>query len=217
MQNSILSLENMTRLELLPFLKEPGVLARYEGSIDKEGGNADWDWWLYQEENGEWVIFDVDGPGCIYNFVQHRYPSSEEPVFRFYFDGESEPRFTIRHSEFGRKHPFVAPLAGIFAGDDVQPCGRGPIHVVRSFIPIPFRKSCKVTSSVKLEGHDRSKGQGGWGHIICHEYADAENVVTFTGKEDCSSLLRQWNSVGKDPKPTRGNEIVKGENVVFPL
>ncbi len=31
--------------------------AHYEGSIDKTGGNADWDWNLYQDENGEWVLF----------------------------------------------------------------------------------------------------------------------------------------------------------------
>ncbi len=200
-------IEDMTRLDLLPFLEGGGMQAHYEGSIDKLGGNADWDWWLYQDENGEWVIFDVDGPGCIYNFVQHRYPTCEEPIFRFYFDGELEPRFSIRHSEFGKKHPFIAPLAGFFEGDDIPPAGRGPIRVVRSFVPMPFAKSCKVTSSVKLEGCDRGKGQGGWGHIIYHEYATPEGVKTFTGKEDYSALLRLWNSVGKDPKPASGCEI----------
>ena len=96
--------ETMADLKSLPVPKT-GCRAHYEGSIDKKGGNADWDWALYRDADGEWVLFEHLGPGCIYNFVQHRYPSCEEPVFRFYFDGEETPRFTIRHSEFGEKIP----------------------------------------------------------------------------------------------------------------
>lgn len=77
----------MRDLRCLPLLRD-GVTARYEGSIDKAGGNADWDWSLYRDERGEWVLFDHQGAGCVYNFVQHRYPDSLEPTFRFYFDGE---------------------------------------------------------------------------------------------------------------------------------
>ena len=43
-------IENMLKLDLLPFL-EGGVQAHYEGSIDKLGGNADWDWWLSSLES----------------------------------------------------------------------------------------------------------------------------------------------------------------------
>ena len=117
------------------------------------------------------MLFDVDGAGCIYNFVQHRYPTSPEPVFRFYFDGETSPRFTLRPRDFGCQPPFIKPFADIFVGDDVPPRGRGPIWVVRSFVPMPFQKGCRVTSSVKLEGFDKGSGHGGWGHIIYHRYA----------------------------------------------
>lgn len=161
-------------LTRLPHLR-PGVTAHYEGSIDKTGGNADWDWWLYQDVRGEWVLLDVDGPGCIHNFVQHRYPTSPEPVFRFYFDGETESRYALRPADFGTKPPFVKPLADIFVGDDIPPCGRGPIWVVRSFVPLPFKKGCRVTSSVKLEGFEKTKGHGGWGHIIYHSYAEGQS------------------------------------------
>ena len=199
----------------LPFLKD-GVQVHYEGSIDKRGGNADWDWWLYQDERGEWVLFDVDGPGCIYNFVQHRYPVSPEPTFRFYFDGEAEPRFEITPKEFGRKPPLVEPLAAIFVGDDNPPQGRGPIWVVRSFVPMPFARSCRVTSTVKLQGNDRSLGEGGWGHIMYHSYTCAEGVETFTGREDYKPLVDLWNRVGEDPKPTAGNVEVRTAATVEP-
>ena len=42
----------MRDLRCLPLLRD-GVTARYEGSIDKAGGNADWDWSLYRDERGE--------------------------------------------------------------------------------------------------------------------------------------------------------------------
>ncbi|MEI6169119.1 MAG: DUF2961 domain-containing protein [bacterium] len=206
-------IDNMLALDRLPFL-DGSVTAHYEGSIDKQGGNADWDWWLYQDDRGEWVLLDVDGPGCIYNFVQHRYPSSKVPVFRFYFDGELEPRFTITPAEFGKKFPFIKPLADIFVGDDIPPQGRGPIWVVRSFVPMPFRKSCRITSSVKLEGADKTKGEGGWGHAIYHRYATVEGVKTFTGQEDYSPLLRAWAAVGHDPKEVTGPEQVAGNVTV---
>ena len=180
-------------LARLPYLR-PGVSAHYEGSIDKAGGNADWDWWLYQDARGEWVLLDVDGPGCIHNFVQHRYPSSEVPVFRFYFDGETEPRHTLTPADFGKKSPFVKPLADIFVGDDIPPQGRGPIWVVRSFVPLPFTRGCRVTSSVKLEGFEKAKGHGGWGHVIYHSYAEDRpqirlSPVATTETKKCAATI----------------------------
>ena len=187
--------ETMADLKSLPVPKT-GCRAHYEGSIDKKGGNADWDWALYQDADGEWVLFEHLGPGCIYNFVQHRYPSCEEPVFRFYFDGEETPRFTIRHSEFGEKYPFTEPLASRYIGPYDN--GRGPIRVVRSFVPMPYKKSCKITSSIRLEGCDRSKNQGGWGHVVYHSYENGDGVETFSPAEDPAQqrLTALWKQTG---------------------
>ena len=187
--------ETMADLKSLPVPKT-GCRAHYEGSIDKKGGNADWDWALYRDADGEWVLFEHLGPGCIYNFVQHRYPSCEEPVFRFYFDGEETPRFTIRHSEFGEKYPFTEPLASRYIGPYDN--GRGPIRVVRSFVPMPYKKSCKITSSIRLEGCDRSKNQGGWGHVVYHSYENGDGVETFSPAEDPAQqrLTALWKQTG---------------------
>ncbi|HZG76207.1 MAG TPA: DUF2961 domain-containing protein [Paenibacillus sp.] len=201
---------NMERFDLLPLLRD-GAQVRYEGSIDKQGGNADWDWWLYREGD-EWVLFDVDGPGCIYNFVQHRYPDGPEPTFRFYFDGEREPRFEIKPSEFGSKPPFVAPLADAYLGPDDN--GRGPIRVVRSFVPMPYAKSCKVTSTLRLKAP--GKGDGGWGHIVYHAYDTADGIVTFTGAETYVRLLEMWSRVGEDPKPATRERAHRLERLELP-
>ena len=61
-------LSRMTNVARFPVLDRE-MKVKYEGSIDKKGGNADWDWSLYQDKKGEWVIFDVAGAGCIYNMV----------------------------------------------------------------------------------------------------------------------------------------------------
>lgn len=169
----------------------------YEGSIDKKGLNADWDWSLYQDKNGEWVIFDVRGAGCIYNIVQHRYLSSREPAFKFYFDGDTIPRFTLRLSEFGEKHPFVEPLASSYIGPYDN--GRGPIRVARSFVPMPFKESCKITTDIRLEGFDRQKGEGGWGHVVYHMLAGSTGVSTFDGTEDYRQLENIWKQAGSHP------------------
>ncbi|MDD4772137.1 MAG: DUF2961 domain-containing protein [Eubacteriales bacterium] len=190
-------INEMVDLKNLPVLKR-GVKTHYEGSIDKAGGNADWDWWLYQDKelNNEWVIFDYIGPGCVYNFVQHRYPTSEEPTFRFYFDGETEPRFEIKHSQFGEIYPFVEPIASRYIGPVEN--SRGPIRVVRSYVPMPFAKSCKITSDIKLEGYNRALGQGGWGHVIFQSYSEVadEEIKTFSINHDYNMMITLWKNVG---------------------
>lgn len=199
-------LEQMTRLERLPLLR-PDVQVHYEGSIDKLGKNADWDWWLYQDqETQEWVICETDGPGCLWNFVVHHAVSHSDPVYRFYFDGGKVPAFEIRHSEFGSKPPLVAPLADKFlpqVGKDARLQALA-FQIVRSFCPMPFAKSLRITSSIKLEGNHTTGG--GWGHAIWHSYPTARGISSFTGKEEYTKLLELWRQVGTDPKPVTGNE-----------
>ena len=181
-------------LRTLP-LDRSGTRIHYEGSIDKAGRNADYDWCLFEDDRhpGEYVLFDAQGPGCILNFTQHRYPTSREPTFRFYFDGEDAPRFEIRHSEFGEKAPFVEPLATRYVGPVDH--GRGPIRVVRSFVPMPFARGCRVTSDVALEGFDKAKGGGGWGHVVWQSFPDG-GIGTFDPLADTAALERLWKKSG---------------------
>lgn len=37
-------------------------------------------------------------------------------------------------------------------------------------------------------------------HVVYHSYPTAQGIETFTGKEDYSSLVRQWKQTGVDPK-----------------
>ena len=160
----------------------------YMGSIARDGSNADWDWQIYRNSRGEWVLFEAFGPGCIYNFTQHRYPTSEEPVFSFYFDDEETPAFSICPKDFGKKAPFLSLLADIYEGPEEG--GRGPIWVVRSFVPMEFTRYCRVVSSIPLTGNDKARGEGGWGHVTYTLYDTAAGLHTFSPTASVGELLR---------------------------
>lgn len=206
-------LDSLIDLNSLPLLY-PNVQAHYEGSIDKKGGNADWDWWLYQDQRGEWVIFEANGPGCLYNLVQHRYLSSSDPLFRFYFDGEEKPRFELHASEFGSKHPFVEPLAGRYIGPYDH--GRGPIRVVRSFVPMLFERSLRITTDVCLKGFERIKGDGGWGHVVWHSFSENPGFKSFDGTEDYERALTLYKQIGVDPKEKAASKTNRFFDVSVP-
>ena len=190
--------DNILHPEYFPLLR-PDTTVHYEGSIDKTGANADWDWSLYQDQNGEWVLFEVEGAGCIENFVQHRYLQSPEVTFRFYFDHEETPRFEIKNTEFGEKYPFLEPLASRFIG--YGPAHDPTIRVVRSYVPMPFAKACKVTSSLKLENN--CVPGGGWGHILYQRYPDDAGIRTFTADPTDSKSFQDmydfWKQRGVSP------------------
>ena len=202
-------------LEGLPYAR-PETRIGYTGSIDKRGGNADWTWVLYPDARGEWVLFDADGPGCLCNFVAHRDQQASDPLYRFYFDGAETPAFEIRHSEFGKKIPFVEPLAASYdpkaAGCRDKRLTEMEFRIVRSFVPMPYAKSCRVTSSVPLD----TWPPGGWGHVVAQSFASADGVTTFTGNEDWERILTAWRNVdmGSDPKPDAGNETFQGQTGV---
>lgn len=120
------------------------VESYYLSSYDRTGGNDDGFRGtysqLYVDEAGEHIIFEEDGPGCVYNFW---FTGTGRDLhwgkLKFYFDGEKKPRIECEAKEFfgGQYRPFVYPL------------------VTHSFIssggfscsaPIPFAKHLKIST-----------------------------------------------------------------------
>lgn len=193
------------KIRNLPLLHQRGTEIHYIGSIDKTGGNADWDWFLYQDTNGEWVILDVDGPGCIDNLTQHRYFTASDPLFRFYIDNATEPAYEVRLSEIGYRFPFSRPLADCYYGPYDN--GRGPIRVIHSFVPIPFDKHCKVTTDAKLVGNDLQNSLSGWGHIVYHTMAEkSDHSISVSQKEEMQ--LQFLKTRGYNPLETLVRDTV---------
>lgn len=205
--------ERLAYLTAIPYI-DLSATTGYEGSISKFGDNADWDWSIYKDEKGEYVLFEAYGAGCLYNFTQHRYPTSQEPTFNFYLDDADTPAYSIKQSEFGKKTPFLSPVSDIYEGPEDN--GRGPIWVIRSFVPMEFTKYCKVTSTVELLGNDKSKGEGGWGHVTYVMYDTADGLKTFIPEED--AVMKIISSLSKnltfDPKYSAENDTSVKENIL---
>ena len=201
----------LTNVAAIPVLVDSAEIG-YVGSIDPSGGNADWDWGEVQDENGEWVLFEDFGPGCVYNFTQHRGETVEVPVFRFYFDGETSPRLTVRPKDFGNVPTLPKPLADAFCAVEHN----RPFRIVRSFVPMEYRRGCRITSSVKLRGRSPA---GGWGHVMFHRYRTAEGLVTYDPQRDVSGLAARFcGRLGLPPKATATLDertLAAGESAVL--
>lgn len=128
---------------LLPLLR-PGVRMASFSSYDRTGGNNDGfsgEYSRLREENGDSVIAEMAGPGCIYRLWTTHAVGEEDGLLdrrgehiRVYLDGSAEPALDVPlQSLFDNSlERFPKPLAG-----------RG-IGGFYSYIPIPYRKSCKV-------------------------------------------------------------------------
>lgn len=136
-------LEELYDDTLLPRLR-PGVVAASFSSYDRTGGNDDGFSGTYsklREEDGNSVIAEMEGPGCIYRMWFTHSAWKEDGLLdrkgehiRVYLDGAEEPALDVPiENLFDDSLPhFPQPIAGQ---------GIGGFY---SYIPIPYRESCKV-------------------------------------------------------------------------
>jgi len=195
----IYGLERMQRFDLLPYLLE-GTQVRQVSSHDRSGGNDDGfsgDYSsLYVDENGEYVLFDEMGAGCLYRFwmtyaaTPTNYPDQR---LRFYFDNETTPRLDLSISEFfdGVDAPLEFPLVGPFNKSS---------HGCYCYLPFPYRERLKITLNDLPYFYN----------MTYHRYDSREGISSWTGSEDTSMVLAQWNAAGMDPKPAVSNIIISG-------
>jgi hypothetical protein len=185
-------------LDDLPRLPRNVVVEQFS-SHNKQGVNMDADWFLYKDEQGDSVVFDAAGPGCVRSIWQTCLPKDQ--VLKFYFDGETKPRYVMRTYDFYRgKNPlFPKPLVsfenrGYFAGGD---------YAGNCFVPIPFQKSLKVSIQGKVAFY----------HFLYERYPYGTPVTTFTGKEDRDYLLRAFDKQGEELAPPADAKVVRREAV----
>jgi Protein of unknown function (DUF2961) len=137
-------------VDKLPFLRE-GEQTHQFCSYDRAGDNFDWEYFpLYKDTNGECVIFDAMGPGCLYR--QHmniwggktNYPGIQ---IRFYFDNESKPRIDMDVSTFfSTNNPLGIFQQPVLAFDGKDPkSGRGRFRIL--YHPFFFKKRLKIALS----------------------------------------------------------------------
>lgn len=194
-------LERMERFDQLPCFLE-GTQVRQVSSRDRSGGNDDgFDGTysaLYVDERGEYVMFDEIGAGCLYRFWMTYSQRQEDAGYdthriRFYFDNEPTPRLDLSIDDFfdGVGSPLEFPMVGRW---------RQSSHGCYCYVPFPYRERLKITLSEKPYFYN----------MTYHRYDSSTGVVSWSGDEDRSTVMAQWNAVGDDPKPTASNLVVSG-------
>ncbi|NIP26222.1 MAG: DUF2961 domain-containing protein [Phycisphaerae bacterium] len=183
-------------LLLLPYIY-PNVESYYLSSYDRTGGNDDGFRGtysqLYVDDKGEHVIFEQEGPGCIYNLW---FTGSGRNLhwgkIRFYFDREKTPRIEHQAAEFfsGVHKPFVYPLVThSFISSGGFSCS----------VPISFAKHLKITT----------EKTAGFYNIYYQLYKDV-TLESWSSKEGYSKLINLFERCGSDPKPiTKKIELVR--------
>ncbi|MFC1726749.1 DUF2961 domain-containing protein, partial [candidate division KSB1 bacterium] len=177
----------------LPYLY-PNVESYYISSYDRTGGNNDGFTGkyseLYEDDNGEHVIFDAESSGCIYNMWgtgPNKIPNWG--IMRFYFDNEKKPRLEIESGDFfsGMHEPFVFPLV------NNQYVSSGGFSSCAVF---PFAKRLKITTVEKPYFYN----------IYYQLYKDMK-VKSWKPGYDYSELIDLFNKCGSDPVAARPDSI----------
>ncbi|MHC4740571.1 MAG: glycoside hydrolase family 172 protein [Planctomycetota bacterium] len=179
----------MTDRDALARLNEPSYECKQASSYqrlsvspDKEGwyANQDWSHFIRKEENDgrvEWVMLDVDGPGCIVRF----WMGGNAPYgkLRFYLDGAAKP--------------VIEETADALLGHGAL-VGR-PLSAVRSrglnfFFPIPYARGCKITYDGPNYWETKNRGHREWYNINYRIYERETSVRSFTHEQLAEAGLK---------------------------
>jgi hypothetical protein len=181
----------------------PNVQSYYLSSYDRTGGNDDGFRGTYSQlfvdENGEHVIFDANGPGCVYNlWFTGDYQRLHWGKLRLYFDGEKTPRFGCEAEELfdGQHPPFVYPLvAHAFISTGGYSCAA----------PLPFAQKLRITT----------EKTAGFYNVYYQLYKDV-SLTSWTPQQDYSGLINLFERCGSDPKPAGAKAHVVRKSVSLP-
>ncbi|MBU0607798.1 MAG: DUF2961 domain-containing protein [Armatimonadetes bacterium] len=200
-------LDDLVNLDKLPLI-EPGVRCREWTSFDRAeytrpGANGDAGHYVRVEPDGEAVMAEMTGPGCIVRL----WSANPQGRIRFYLDGAATPQYEFDFDELfrGTIPPFKTPVVyKQGARQSASDC----------YLPIPYAQSCKVTA-------DKKWGQ--YYHIWFRTYPPDWQVPTFRlplSAAETAALDRvceAWNRMGERPRPADASaRVVKQDAVLQP-
>jgi len=168
-----------------------GIQVLQTSSHNKTGQNGDASWPQYIDKNGEEVIFDVAGPGCI----KQMWGTAFDPagILSFYFDGDQKPKYQCNILDFyngkAKLYPGLEPLVSY----ERRGKWGGLPFAGNSFLPIPFEKHLKITM----------KGASNFYHIIYETYNGSVN----TGGKAAAPIT---------PEPRLLKEVIENLNNLHP-
>lgn len=219
--------EAMTRPETMPLLHKAGTVTKQVLAFDQTGGNNDGNYRKafvqYVDKNGEAVIFDEYGPGCLYRQQMNVWvgyggptlllfnPDVTNARIKYYFDDEQQPRLNVSMDDlFGaRREPFTAPLTfqddGTFPIPPRYDINRGRFSIM--YYPLTFKKRLKITFVPEKNWDFRGTT---WYQNTYIAYPQGSEVESWNDPRLNNRQVRnQWKNVGKDPKSTEGNSVLQ--------
>jgi len=205
--------DELVNLDGLPLLQD-GVISAQASSYDRGskydaqtgeyvnwGANGDWGQYIREDEaTKEGVMAELEGPGCILRM----WSAAPAGVIRFYLDGDTKPTYEFDFKKLftGEIEPFIQPLVwqrGVVLG------GGNPAS--DCYVPIPFAKSCKVTTVLLNEDGTPKDIPRYHYHIGYKLYPKDWKVETFrlplkpAYKAALEEAARLWKNCGEDPQP----------------
>ena len=219
--------EAMTRPETMPLLHKAGTVTKQVLAFDQTGGNNDGNYRKafvqYVDKNGEAVIFDEYGPGCLYRQQMNVWvgyggptlllfnPDVTNARIKYYFDDEQQPRLNVSMDDlFGaRREPFTAPLTfqddGTFPIPPRYDINRGRFSIM--YYPLTFKKRLKITFVPERNWDFRGTT---WYQNTYIAYPQGSEVESWNDPRlDNRQVRNQWKNIGKDPKSTEGNSVLQ--------
>jgi len=212
-QNPPFGVDAFTRVDLLPYL-QPNVQTHEFTSYDRAGDNYDADYFpIYRDPNGEQVIFDSYGPGCLYRLHMNIWNGDVSNTnIRFYFDDEAKPRIDMDVTKFfSPDNPlgiFKEPMAHIGGGYRVL------------YHPFFYKKRLKIALSREPLGHEpgwdklpwlgrydkHPYRRNHWYEFTYHTYTEDPGIQSWTKPADMSSVAAFWDparigEVPLNPRP----------------
>lgn len=135
----------LSRLPAIPYeSRQASSYNRESTHRDKPGWFADSDGtgYIRQDENGEYVLMEHDGPGCITKiwtpFFYYDFNERKGPNVRIYLDGSKAPVLDESLIELVLGKGSIRP-----------PFAQATARAGNSYLPIPFSRSCRVTMKEK--------------------------------------------------------------------
>ncbi|MBN2580655.1 MAG: DUF2961 domain-containing protein [Pirellulales bacterium] len=209
--------DRMIDLEHLAVLPAPGETCKQWSSYDRAsrydeatGKYIHWDangdgGQYIRKENGEFVLAEMEGPGCIWRIWSAR---AQKGRVKIYLDGSETPAVDLPFEKYfsGDTAPFDYPQLSYDL--NLKNCSGQNLY-----FPIPYRKSCKIVAE---------KGWGAYYQFNYVTYPEGTEVPTFSAdlSAEAKAALAKVNDfiatkLGTDPAGARQGEVtLQGEAAI---